>query len=151
MPHTPICPPPPRTSPYFSPRRSRRPFFRNPFHPRPIVCRDTPARSLSLPPSLPPSPPSLCLSQHRSPFDVNIFSFCMILPCSPLSLFLFLQAGACGRWSDCGRVKGAIFLGADPLHYFNERSASIPSVFVHRLRLATRHSALEADVIEAPS
>ena len=92
MPHTPICPPPPRTLPY--PRRFYRSFFhnplRNPFHSGTIVCRDTF-----------PSP----ITFFRDSF------FSLPPPLSSLSLSLS-RARAHAIVSDYGRVcvKGATFL-----------------------------------------
>lgn len=88
MPHTPICLPPPRTSPSYPRRRSivhssATPVPSNPFHSGTIVYRDTP--------SLPPASPRLPLfsfSLYRSSLYEYFFLSPSFLSLSSISLSL---------------------------------------------------------------
>lgn len=111
MPHTPICPPPPRASP--CPRRrsivhsSATPVPSNPFHSGTIVCRDTSSLSPSCP-RLPPFSFSLYRSSIREYFFPQLLFLSLLLP----SLSLSIPSRAHAIISDCEYVcvKGAIFL-----------------------------------------
>lgn len=91
MPHTPICPPPPRTSPY--PRRFYRPFFRNPPATPFIPERSCVGILLPLPP-----PVASVLFLSISLVDTWIFFSRIPFPLPPLSLPLSPSlARACNR------------------------------------------------------
>lgn len=118
MPHTPICPPPPRTSPY--PRRSYRPFFCNPPQ-QPLSFRDDRVSAYSL---LPPPPVTtfLFFSLYRS--SIREYFFPGFLP--PHSLSLPPSHPLSRARMQSYQIAGALalrgrYFSTDPLHYFNER------------------------------